>query len=73
MLKACKLATTQQVLALLPPLSVGWDGCGEAQIDEGVEIAPDWDLAAQPAPPITRSISASIGDGAKRRFCIAAR
>ena len=30
-----------------PPL---WDGCGEAQIDEGVEIEPDWDLAAQPAP-----------------------
>ena len=27
-----------------------WAGCGEAQIDEGVEIEPDWDLAAQPAP-----------------------
>ena len=50
MVKICKLVTTQQVLALLPPLSVGWDACGEAQIDEGVEIEPDWDLAAQPAP-----------------------
>jgi hypothetical protein len=29
-----------------PPL---WDN-GDAQIGEGVEIAPDWDLAAQPAP-----------------------
>ena len=30
-----------------PPLG---DGGGEAQIDEGVEIEPDWDPAAQPAP-----------------------
>jgi len=29
-----------------PPL---WDDC-DAQMGEGVEIAPDWDLAAQPAP-----------------------
>jgi hypothetical protein len=45
------LVTTQQVIALLPPLpGEGWDGCGEAQIDEGVEIEPDWGLAAQPDP-----------------------
>ena len=30
-----------------PPL---WDECGGAQTGEGVNIAPDWDLAAQPAP-----------------------
>ena len=29
-----------------PPL---WDEC-DAQMGEGVEIVPDWDLAAQPAP-----------------------
>jgi hypothetical protein len=29
-----------------PPL---WDEC-DAQMGEGVEIEPDWDLAAQPAP-----------------------
>jgi Putative transposase len=29
-----------------PPL---WDDC-DAQMHEGVEIEPDWDLAAQPAP-----------------------
>ena len=29
-----------------PPL---WDDCG-AQMGEGVEVEPDWDLAAQPAP-----------------------
>jgi hypothetical protein len=29
-----------------PPL---WDGC-EAQMDEGVDVEPDWDEAAQPAP-----------------------
>ena len=29
-----------------PPL---WDDCG-AQMGDGVEVAPDWDLAAQPAP-----------------------
>jgi hypothetical protein len=29
-----------------PPL---WDGC-DAQIGEGVDVAPDWDEAAQPAP-----------------------
>ncbi len=29
-----------------PPL---WDDC-DAQMDEGVHIEPDWDLAAQPAP-----------------------
>ena len=34
----------------------------------GVEIEPDWDLAAQPARRTTRSISALIGDRAKRRF-----
>ena len=32
--------------ARAPPL---WDGC-DARIGEGVEIEPDWDLAAQPAP-----------------------
>ena len=26
-----------------------WD-CGDAQVGEGVDIVPDWDLAAQPAP-----------------------
>jgi hypothetical protein len=30
-----------------PPL---WDDCGDAQMGEGVEVEPDWDLAAQPAP-----------------------
>ena len=30
-----------------PPL---WDDCGNAQMGEGVEVEPDWDLAAQPAP-----------------------
>ncbi len=29
-----------------PPL---WEDC-DAQMDDGVHIAPDWDLAAQPAP-----------------------
>ena len=29
-----------------PPL---WEDC-DAQMGEGVEIEPDWDLAAQPAP-----------------------
>jgi len=29
-----------------PPL---WDGCG-AQTDDELQIEPDWDLAAQPAP-----------------------
>ncbi len=29
-----------------PPL---WDGC-DAQMGEGVDVAPDWDEAAQPAP-----------------------
>ena len=29
-----------------PPL---WDDC-DAQMGEGVEVEPDWDLAAQPAP-----------------------
>ncbi len=29
-----------------PPL---WDGCG-AQVGDGVEVAPDWDEAAQAAP-----------------------
>lgn len=30
-----------------PPL---WDGCDDAQMGEGVEVEPDWDEAAQPAP-----------------------
>lgn len=51
MQKTCRLVTTQQMITLLPPLpGEGWEGCGEAQIDEGVEIEPDWGLAAQPAP-----------------------
>ena len=29
-----------------PPL---WEDCG-AQVGDGVEIEPDWELAAQPAP-----------------------
>ena len=29
-----------------PPL---WDEC-DAQMGQGVEVEPDWDLAAQPAP-----------------------
>ena len=29
-----------------PPL---WDGC-DAQVDDGVHVEPDWDLAEQPAP-----------------------
>jgi len=29
-----------------PPL---WEG-GDAQMDDGVQSEPDWDLAAQPAP-----------------------
>ena len=30
-----------------PPL---WDDGGDAQMDDGVHIEPDWDLAEQPAP-----------------------
>ena len=30
-----------------PPL---WDDGGDAQMDEAVQVEPDWDLAAQPAP-----------------------
>ena len=30
-----------------PPL---WEECGDAQMDDGVHIEPDWDLAEQPAP-----------------------
>lgn len=30
-----------------PPL---WEDCGDAQMGEGVQTEPDWDLAAQPAP-----------------------
>ena len=30
-----------------PPL---WEDCGDAQIGDGAQIEPDWDLAAQPAP-----------------------
>jgi hypothetical protein len=30
-----------------PPL---WDECGDAQMDDELQIGPDWDLAAQPAP-----------------------
>jgi hypothetical protein len=30
-----------------PPL---WDDGGDAQMDDGAHIEPDWDLAAQPAP-----------------------
>jgi hypothetical protein len=30
-----------------PPL---WDDCSDAQMDEGVHIKPDWNLAAQLAP-----------------------
>ena len=33
--------------ALGPPLR---DDCGDAQMGEGVEVEPDRDLAAQPAP-----------------------
>jgi hypothetical protein len=27
-----------------------WEDSGDAQIGEGVEVQPDWDLAGQPAP-----------------------
>jgi len=30
-----------------PPL---WEQCGDAQMVDGAQIEPDWDLAAQPAP-----------------------
>jgi hypothetical protein len=30
-----------------PPL---WEDSGDAQIGEGVEVEPDWDLMGQPAP-----------------------
>jgi hypothetical protein len=30
-----------------PPL---WDDCSDAQMDDGAQIEPHWDLAAQPAP-----------------------
>jgi len=30
-----------------PPL---WDDCGDTQMDDELQIEPDWDLAAQPAP-----------------------
>ena len=33
--------------ARAPPLR---DECGDAQSDDGAQIEPDWDLAAQPAP-----------------------
>ena len=30
-----------------PPL---WEDCCDAQVGEGTQVEPDWDLAAQPAP-----------------------
>ena len=27
-----------------------WGGCGDAQMDDGVQSEPDWDMAAQPVP-----------------------
>lgn len=30
-----------------PPL---WDDCGDAYRGDGIEVEPDWDMAAQPAP-----------------------
>jgi hypothetical protein len=33
-----------------PPL---WEECGDAQMDDGVHIEPDWDLAEQPAPGLS--------------------
>ncbi|MEY3445523.1 MAG: hypothetical protein RIR45_278, partial [Pseudomonadota bacterium] len=35
-----------RIYEVFPPL---WDDC-DAQMDEGVHIEPDWDLAAQPEP-----------------------
>jgi hypothetical protein len=52
-----------------PPL---WDGCGDAQMGEGVEVEPDW-IWQHNRSPTTRSISASIGDCVKRRLRLAAR
>lgn len=47
-----------------PPL---WEDCGDAQMGEGVEVEPDWDLAAQPAPdyegrPARQLVSGPIGN-----------
>ena len=47
-----------------------WDDC-DAPTGEGIEVKPDWDLAAQP-PPITRLISESVGYRQNRRLRIAA-
>ncbi len=55
-----------RIYEVFPPL---WEGCGDAQMDEGVHIEPDWNLAEQPAP-ILMSISASIGDCFLRRFFV---
>ena len=46
-----------------PPL---WDEC-DSQVAEGIQIKPDWDLTAQPAPDYEVT-SASMGDDVKRRF-----
>lgn len=35
-----------------------WDGCGDAQVGEGIEVERHWDLAAQPE---TRLWSKSAG------------
>lgn len=34
-------------LARGPPL---WEDGGDAQMDDGVQTEPDWDMAAQPVP-----------------------
>ena len=40
------LASKSTIETRKPPL---WDD-GDAQVDDGVQCDPDWDLAAQPAP-----------------------
>ena len=64
---AVLIARIYRVFPLLPHGPPLWeDDCG-TQMGEGVHIKPDWDLACKPAP-VLMSISASIGDGLRRRF-----
>ena len=41
-----------------------WDGGGDAQLDDGVHIEPDGDLAAQPAPEyeVDQRVNGGLGD-----------
>jgi hypothetical protein len=59
----CDLPPPDRTLAIAYPRHVG-GRCGmtcDAQKDDGVQVEPDWDMAAQPAPG-TRPISSPIGE-----------